>query len=198
MSTRLLFLLFLLISLQAQAQMYKWVEPDGKKNYSDKPPLVSASHIETRSMPISTTTAALPYELARAVNNMPVILYSADKVTSSAEARNFLMKNGIPFSEKTISSDEDIDKLVQISGSAQVPVLYIGRSKLTGFSAGEWRTTLTRAGYPESNMLPSGYHFSVPQQLVPTTVGLGQVSTKSSVKPSESETPTRNPTGFHF
>lgn len=196
MTARFSFLLFLLVSFSAQAQIYKWVESDGKKNYSDKPPPTSVGGIEVKSTSTSEKNVELPYELAHAVKNMPVTLYSADNVSQSLAAKNFLMKNGIPFSEKTILTNEDIDQLKQITGSTQVPVLFIGHNKLSGFNASEWRTTLTQAGYPESNVLPANYHFPVSQPLAPTVTAT--IDTPANVKPNKSEPPARDPNGFHF
>lgn len=196
---RFSFLLFLLISSATHAQMYKWVGADGQKNYSDIPPPKTAIHTETKAISVAEKSVTLPYVLEQASKNMPVTLYSADKVAQSADARTFLIKNGIPFSEKTVATNEDIDKLRQISGAAQVPVLFIGRSKLTGFNASEWRTTLTEAGYPESNVLPADYHFSAPQPLVPVHVEPKQMEAENEANHRVKPQPlTRDSNTFHF
>jgi len=202
MSTRLLALLFLLVSSSTPAQMYKWVGVDGQKNYSDMPPPKSVTNTEKKSISDSEKRVTLPYVLAQASKKMPVILYSAEKASHSSDARNFLMKNGIPFSEKTVTTDEDIDKLRQISGAAQVPVLFIGRSKLTGFNASEWRTALTQAGYPESNVLPGAYHFSEPQPLTSGNVEPRPMEAINEanhrVKSNGAEPLPRDSNTFHF
>ncbi len=194
MTLRVFFFLslpFLAFSFSAQAQLYKWVGADGKVNYGDTPPK-SASHLEAR--PISSTNEAvmLPYELAQAVKNMPVTFYGADKCVPCVDGKNFLKSNGIPFSEKTVSSSNDLDKLKQISGSTQVPVLIIGRQSLSGFNSSTWRTSLTQAGYPETNRLPASYHFSSPQPLTETTPATRQTKT------TQQEKPARDPNGFQF
>jgi glutaredoxin len=199
MFTRILFLLFLSTSLSAQAQMYKWIESDGKVNYSDKPPPPSVNAIEIGSGLTSEKSGQFPYALAQAVKKMPVTLYGSDRISQSSEARNFLIKNGIPFTEKSISSNEEIDRLEKMTGSTQLPVLFIGGTKLTGYSPGEWRATLTQAGYPESNMLPSTYHFSAPQPLMPTTASRTDVRTDvNNLSPDQPKLPARDPNGFRF
>lgn len=205
MFARSIFLLFLCASFSVQAQMYKWVEPGGKVTYSDKPPPPSVNNIETQTISTSTGNPTLPYELAQAVKKMPVTLYSSENIGQSNEARDFLKKNGIPFSEKTISTNDDIDKLREITGSAQVPVLYIGQTKLAGFNPYEWRSTLSQAGYPQSNVLPSNYRFAPPQPLVQKTVAPQpvkevvntQLTPPSQPAPVKSDTQ-NNSNGFQF
>lgn len=198
---RLSFLLILFFSCVAQAELYKWVGADGKVNYSDIPPPQSVAKVETKTISGTDRSVALPYELAQAVKNMPVTLYSTDKCVPCSEGRNFLKKNGIPFTEKTVSTNEDNDKLMQISGSTQIPILIVGKNKLVGFSSSDWRTNLTQAGYPETNLLPTNYSFSVPQPLAPVAntprFVEAQVDAKNSIK-SKSGVPERDPNGFRF
>ncbi|WP_105533014.1 glutaredoxin family protein [Solimicrobium silvestre] len=195
-SKLLLSLLLLTLSLTAQAQLYKWVGPDGKVNYSDTPPPKSVTKVETKSFSDSDSGVALPFELAQAAKNMPVTLYSADKCIPCDDSRSYLKQSGIPFSEKTVSSNEDLAKLKQLSGDFQLPLLTIGRSKLKGFNIAVWHTNLTQAGYPDSNKLPPEYQFPTPQPL--TSVAVTPKQTDTSVKPGQPEPPARDPNGFQF
>lgn len=200
-SVRFSFLLSLFFSCVVNAELYKWVGPDGKINYSDRPPPKSVDNVQTRSMSAADRNAVLPYELAQALKNMPVTLYSADKCAACLEGRNFLKQHGIPFTEKTVST-EDNDKLIQISGSAQIPVLFIGKDKLLGFSSIAWRSNLTQAGYPEANLLPANYQFAAPQPLTPVVMAPKSIEAnneeKNSVKPGRSVLPAHDPNGFRF
>lgn len=156
------------LASSAHAQLYKSIGADGKITYSDLPPPAtarSAAHSRIASPDIpniptaatSFTRAAFPYEIAESVKNFPVTLYSAVNCTPCNEARRFLNQRGIPFTEKTVSTNDDIAQLRQISGDAQLPFLLIGRAKQRGFDAENWQTALTAAGYPESNRLPKNY-----------------------------------------
>ncbi|MGZ3254374.1 MAG: glutaredoxin family protein [Burkholderiaceae bacterium] len=154
----LLSLVIVLCATTAQAQMYKWVGPDGKITYSDTPPPRSAKQVETKSFAAGgPNTAGLPYEVAEAVKNSPVKLYTTTKCVPCDQGRTLLSTRGIPFTEKAVSTNEDIEQVRQISGDAQLPVLTIGRNKQKGFEAGAWNSALTYAGYPESNQLPKTY-----------------------------------------
>ena len=150
----------LLLSFSAQAQLYKSVGANGKVTYSDTPP--ATGKVTPHNLMGDNNdgdTNGLPYELAQAAKNMPVILYSADKCAPCDQGRQFLQSRSIPFSEKTVSSDGDIKRLHEVSSNnnAQVPLLLIGRNKENGFSASNWGAALNAAGYPQNSQLPKGY-----------------------------------------
>jgi len=151
----------------AHAQLYKSVGPDGRVTYSDTPP-AAAKQVETRPLSsASAATAPLPYELAQVAKVQPVTLYTADKCVPCDAARSFLSARGIPYAEKTVSSNEDIAALRAAGGDAQLPLLTIGRSREKGFEESAWNTALTAAGYPKSSQLPAGWRNPAPQGAAP-------------------------------
>lgn len=161
-------LLSLLVSASAQAQLYKWVGPNGKVTYSDTPPPASAGKVEEKSIDTgSSVTSGLPFEVAEAVRSNPVTLYTTSNCEGCASGRELLKARGIPFTEKTVSSDEDIARLKQAGGTRQLPFVTIGRNKLTGADHDEWNTALTAAGYPATSKLPSSYRNPAPQPAAP-------------------------------
>lgn len=162
------FLALLLAASASHAQMYKWVGPDGKITYSDTPPPKTATRVEQKNLADSASdTSNLPYELAQAAKNHPVTLYSGDKCDPCDEGRNFLKNRGIPFSEKTVSTNEDLARLKQVANESRLPVLMVGRSKQSGFEAGAWGTALNAAGYPASSKLPKTYRHPAPVAAAP-------------------------------
>ena len=102
-------------------------------------------------------TVGLPYELAEAVKNSPVKLYTTASCAPCDNGRKLLNARGIPFTEKVVSTKQDIEVISQITGDAQLPILTVGRNKQKGFEAGAWNAALTYAGYPASNQLPKNY-----------------------------------------
>lgn len=147
----------LLCTASAHAQLYKWVGPDGKVTYGDTPPS-SATRIESKSpASVVADAAGLPYELALAVKNHPVTLYTAGDCPACDEGRKLLSGRGVPFAEKTVGTSEDAKQLREAGGDGKLPFLAIGRSKQRGFEAGAWNSALTAAGYPETSMLPKTY-----------------------------------------
>lgn len=150
--------LLLLCAASAHAQLYKWVGPDGKVTYSDTPPPKSAARVETKSSASATAdTTGLPYEVAQAVKNHPVTLYTTDDCSACNEGRTLLSGRGVPFVEKTVTSNEDAAELRKAGGDGKLPFLTIGRSKERNFDPSAWNAALTAAGYPETSKLPKTY-----------------------------------------
>src|SRR5690606_16244025 len=98
----------------------------------------------------------------QAAKNHPVTLYSGEKCDPCDDGRNFLKNRGIPFSEKTVTTNEDLARMKQATNESRLPVLMVGRGKQSGFEAGAWGTALNAAGYPASNKLPKTYRHPAP------------------------------------
>lgn len=161
-------ILMLLCVSSANAQLYKWVGPDGKVTYSDAPPPSVATKVETRSLTTSgVNTADLPYEVAEATKAHPVTLYTTRDCQPCDEGRKLLTERGIPFTEKTVNSNDDIAQYKQAGGDGQLPLLTVGKFRERAFEAGAWNNVLTTAGYPESSRLPKSYRNPPAQAAAP-------------------------------
>lgn len=159
----------LLCAGAAHAQLYKWVGPDGKVGYSDTPPPSSARQVETRSLTIGGVSAAeFPYELAEALRAHPVTLYTTSNCLPCDDGRKLLVARGIPHTEKTVNSNEDIVQFRQLAGDSQLPFLTVGKYREKGFEAGAWHNALNIAGYPEKSRLPRHYRNPAAQAAAPT------------------------------
>lgn len=170
MKKRSWLLVLLLFSASAHAQLYRWVGPDGNVTYSDTPPPPAARQVETKDLAPDTagpSTAGLPYALAQAVKASPVTLYTTTQCAPCDDARTMLNTRGIPYAEKTVHTNQDIEKLKHVSGAQQLPVLAVGAKTQKGFDSNTWDTLLTAAGYPQSSQLPPDYHNPPPQPAAP-------------------------------
>lgn len=148
--------------------MYKFVGPDGKVTYTDTPPPASARNVETKALGVgAVNTSGFPYELSEAVKTSPVTLYTTRNCEPCEDARKLLSTRGIPFSEKTVISNEDIAEFRKAHGNNELPVLLVGRNKEKGFEPSGWNATLTAAGYPESSKLPRNYRNPPPEAAAP-------------------------------
>lgn len=156
-----------LFSGSAHAQLYKWVGADGKVTYSDTPPPAGAKQLGTKASGGDSGGVPLPEDLAAAVGKNPVTLYTGATCTPCNDGRTLLKQLGIPFSEKTVSSNEDIEKLKKVSGELQLPLLVINNSKFSGFNSANWRVALSSAGYPETNKLPKTYRYPAAEPAAP-------------------------------
>jgi glutaredoxin len=203
---KLSFLLTLLLAAGVQAQqLYKWVGPDGKVTYSDTPPPSAAKQVEKKAVTGSgIATSNLPYELAETVRNSPVTLYTSTPCAPCDAGRALLTSRGIPFSEKTVTTSEDAARLRQAGGDEQLPLLVVGRNKHKGFSSGEWTSSLTAVGYPQTSKLPPSYRNPPAEAAAPAVKAV--VASKPSgdeqtvTTPAESLPPATGnaPPGFRF
>lgn len=137
--------------VQAQSA-YRWVDRDGKVHYGDRPPPPAAvRELEEKRIaaPAADTTGS--YTLRTAQQNYPVTLYvDASCGAACQEGRAYLKKRGIPFSEKSLASDEEIAALQRLLQGAElvVPVLQVGEKTSKGFLETGWSVLLDAAGYP--------------------------------------------------
>ncbi len=199
---RTLFILALLCTANAYAQLYKWTGADGKINYSDTPPPATARMVEKKLIDTGGgSTDSFPFDLAEATKNNPVIFYTTDKCLPCDDARAFLKTRGIPFMEKTVSSNEDMKKLRQASNANSLPTLMIGRNSHVGFEAGSWGSALTGAGYPEVNKLPPTYRYAQAEAAAPAPKPVEKPAAEALAieRKNTPATPPKNaPEGFQF
>ena len=188
----------------AHAQtIYRIVGTDGKVTFSDKPP-VSAEQGKVAGTGTgaanTASSAGFPYELKQSVAKFPVTLYTAAKCVPCDAARSMLMTRGIPFSERTVSSNEDIEALQRLYGDASLPAASVGSQRLRGYSPTEWAQYLDAAGYPQTSALPPGYRNGAPSPLVPVAkpaVAKPEEPAPVVAQPTPDVTPS-NPTGIKF
>ena len=131
---------------------YRWVDQEGKVNYSDQPPPPSVKSAEEKKLgrPNAISTSGPDYSTQVAAQGSPVTLYSSsDCVVECRLARDFLRQNGIPYSEKPLKTTEDAAAYRNATGSADllVPTLLVGTAAHKGYEDGAWRKLLGAAGY---------------------------------------------------
>jgi glutaredoxin len=185
--------------------IYRIVGANGKVTFSDKPPLSSdQSKVATTGAGSSGSASdvTLPFELRQVVGKYPVTLYTAPSCAPCDRGRSLLAGRGVPFTERTITSAEDIASLQRMNGDSSLPALTIGAQRLKGMSETEWTQYLDAAGYPKTSQLPAAYKGAPAAPLVSVAK-----ATKTEPKPvspaPQAELPARgptpsNPTGIQF
>lgn len=154
--------------LAASAQ-YKVVNPDGSVSYTDRPPITTNAKITPMKRGVAPASAAdseLPFELRQTAARYPVTLYSASDCSPCDSGRQLLQARGIPYLERTISTEEDAQALDRLAGGRMVPALTIGAQALRGYSPTDWSSYLDAAGYPRESRLPRGWKAPEPAPLV--------------------------------
>lgn len=150
-------------------QIYRSVGPQGQVTFSDRPPADANARPTTAAVTVGSgdgDAGSLPFALRQAVQAYPVTLFSGPECAPCDQARSMLKARGIPFSEKTVSTNEDIDALKRLIGMATLPVMTIGSQQLKGYAQVEWTEYLDAAGYPKTSQLPAGYQPPPPTPLV--------------------------------
>jgi glutaredoxin len=197
--------IWLLAATCAQAQtVYRIVGPDGKVTFSDKPP-VTAEQGKVAATGVGAASASsagnLPFELRQVAAKYPVTLYSAPDCGPCSSGRAMLSSRGIPFAERTVTTNDDIASLQRISGESSLPFLTIGGQRIKGYSDTEWTQYLDAAGYPKTSMLPSGYRPAPATPLVALQKPAPKAEEKPEARPepvSPSAPGPSNPAGIQF
>jgi hypothetical protein len=149
-----LWVLVLVTTSASAAQLYRWVDANGKVEWRDTPPPASAAakKVEQRRMGDNVTAGDdLPYSVQLAVKNHPVTLWATDCGVICTNARAHLNRRGIPYTDKNPQSDFEAFKKISPDGS--VPLLQVGSSRLKGYLDSEWDSTLDYAGYPRTALV---------------------------------------------
>jgi glutaredoxin len=156
----------LLSALPAHA-LFKVVGPDGKITYSDRPPPGEARAVQVnRDGSIATNDATLPFALRQVMAKFPVTLYTASACDACEMGRALLQRRGIPFVERTATTNEDKEAWQRVVGGQEAPVMKIGAQVMRGFNASAWEETLDIAGYSRQSQLPPNYKAAAAQPLV--------------------------------
>src|SRR5688572_28728300 len=118
------------------AQLYRWVDDKGNVEYRDTPPPSSAKKVETRSMPTSAQSSH-------------VTLWNSDCGAPCEQGRAYLTRRGVPFAEMDPQHDMETFKRLT-GGTTDVPVLFVGTTRINGFNEKIWESALDSAGYGRS------------------------------------------------
>lgn len=206
---RATFLAAALLAAAAAHAQYKYVGSDGRVTYSDLPPPSTARVLEQKPLGITAAPAmALPFEVQQATDKYPVTLYTGNDCAPCDSARLYLLGRGVPFTEKTVTSDDDIALFRQQSPDGTAPVVTVGARRTIGYSQVTLAGLLDSAGYPSTSALPRDYQNAAATPLSPTTrpaavQALRQATTASPGKAAADAAPPAQPQsqgtpGFRF
>ncbi len=199
--------LVLLAASMSQAQtVYRVVGPDGKVTFSDKPP-VSGGNVTATGQggrAVGVDAPPLPFQLRQVVSRFPVTLYTSSGCAPCDSGRALLASRGVPFTEKTVTTAEDSEALIRVSGESSLPFLTVGSQQIKGYSDTEWAQFLTAAGYPTTSVLPANFRNPPATPLVAVQKPAEPKVDKPAV-PTAPKAPTRpepsgasNPAGITF
>ena len=154
---------FFLIIDAAQAQVpYRWVDSEGRVNFSDRPPPPDAREVqELRVLGAGSAgpLAGFSTQTRRAALVAPLVLYTQLRCPPCDLARTWLNDTGLPYEERVLLIEEDLLMFRSRFGEqAQLPTLGVGRStSQQGFSVEQWSAAIAAAGYPSRDQRPASY-----------------------------------------
>lgn len=128
--------------------------------------------------------ASLPYALRQARSKYPVTFYSTGDCPPCDDARRMLVQRGVPYTERSVISGEDLKALHALSGQEQLPFATVGQQHLVGWDADHWQRYLDLAGYPSQSALPSHWKPSTATALAPQPAAPAQPATAATASTS--------------
>lgn len=187
--------------------IYRSVGADGRVTFSDKRPAEATGKVGSGAQIAGSGTNTLPFELKQVAAKYPVTLYTGEGCGPCASARSMLTARGIPFTEKTVNTNEDAQALQRLSGENALPFATIGGQQLKGYSDSEWTQFLNAAGYPAASVLPATYRQTpaTPLVAVAPATPAGPIAAQSDANPpgaaaapARAAPVTSNPSGIRF
>jgi hypothetical protein len=160
------------LSVPAAAQ-YRWTDANGKVYYGDSPPrdAKDVRSLGKGSAPAAGeagASASLPFELRRAAERAPVVLFTSPECQPCVPATALLRERGVPYTERSVVTTDDLQEFRRLTGAVRLPHLTVGTLSQNGFNPEIWNSLLDAAGYPKGSMLPRNFQWAAPQPLVPS------------------------------
>lgn len=151
--------LLLLIALGAPgaAEVYTWRDEHGVLQFSDLPPAVGNDEtrprvrtievpeidtVSVRQLPESWTGA--PAQETASGNAGRVVMYSAEWCGVCKRAKRYFKQNKIRYTEKDIDKSKRARKEFERLGGRGVPLILVGKRRLSGFSAASFEQIYRR------------------------------------------------------
>lgn len=138
----------------ASAQsVYRYVDPDGRVVYSDRPPPPNVKSVQTKRLGANYVETSEPSITAQmAAERFPATLFTFECGEVCQNAEGLLNRRGVPFTTVDVQKDEQgLVRLKTLTGEENAPVLTLGdKIVVKGYSESRWQAALDEAGYPKA------------------------------------------------
>ena len=136
---RILLIILLLMPSLVSAGIYKWVDKDGKTHFGDSPreednakkivvDVISYEYVKVENIEF------FQREKKRTGSNK-VVMYSTSWCGYCKKARRYFEEKSVAYVEYDIEKDKAAHKRFKELGGKGVPVILVGKKKMSGFSA---------------------------------------------------------------
>ena len=138
-----LFTIFLLLTVvSASAEIYRWVDSQGKVHFTDKPP--QAANTKTVKLKINSFTSPSVENFKfddklitkRKASVASVVMYSTEWCGYCKQASSYFRQNNIAFTEYDIEKSDKGKRDYQKMNGKGVPIILVGNKRMNGFSPG--------------------------------------------------------------
>jgi len=131
MKSLILTISLLLSSSVSYAEIYKWVDANGKVHFSDQKSASFKS--EELTLEINTYTNVA---VDKSIYNVgpKVVMYSTNSCGYCKKARKYFNKNNISYTDYNIEKNAQAKRKFKKMGARGVPVILVGNKRLNGFS----------------------------------------------------------------
>jgi glutaredoxin len=135
-----LFVASLVLSNASVAQLYKWVDDQGKIHYGDTPPENADLKEITGNVSSFTSVTVEPFQYnpdnaTQPTASKSVIMYSTTWCGYCKKAKRHFNKNNIAFREYDIEKNAQAAREYKKLKGGGVPLILIGERRMNGFSA---------------------------------------------------------------
>jgi len=138
----------LLCSFPLAADMYKWVDENGKVHYADSPPPgKKAKKLDLKINSISGPPVVSTLgSTAPATSTAKVKLYTTTWCGYCKRAKAYLQARKTPFEEIDVEASAQGQSEFRSLGGRGVPVILVGNQRMDGYSEGGLEGLLKQAG----------------------------------------------------
>lgn len=134
------------IPVSAQ-QIYRWVDADGRVQYTDKPPAgVKSSPVRSRISSYSGTPV-VSGTASTGATRPEIKMYATDWCGYCRKAREHFARQGIRYTELDVDKSPAARAEYQRLGARGVPVILVGTQRMNGYSEERLAAMLKAAGY---------------------------------------------------
>lgn len=130
----LAFILGVLISATCHSEIYRWVDEDGKVQFSDRPPDDAQSDVIDTSVVNSYTSVSYEKVTGLGIQTDRLIMYSAEWCGVCTRAKRYLASNGVNYVERDIDKSKSARTSYDKLGGSGVPIFIYGDKRMNGFS----------------------------------------------------------------